>query len=224
MLDALAHDLKTPLTAIKASITTLISAPPRSREGNQELLAIIHEETERLNRTVSEAVQTARIDAGKVLLERRPENVATLIEDSIADIRPAEIASRVVVDLPASLPKIEIDADLIRQVLKQLIDNAAKYSPASEPIEISARREGDWVIISVNDHGPGVNPEEEYRIFEKLYRGRPGSRTTEGTGMGLSIAKGIVEAHGGKIWVESNPWGGARFSFRVRIANGQTAS
>jgi two-component system sensor histidine kinase KdpD len=221
MLDALAHDLKTPLTAIKASITTLISAPPRSSQGNQELLVIIHEETERLNRTVSEAVQMARIDAGKLSLERRPQSVADLIADSVADIRPAEATARISVHIPGSLPKVDVDTDLIRHVLKQLLDNAVKYSPANEEIEISAERELDSVILTVNDHGPGVNPEEQYRIFEKFYRGRSGSRTTEGTGMGLSIAKGIVEAHGGKIWVDSNRWGGAAFSFRLRIVDGQ---
>jgi two-component system sensor histidine kinase KdpD len=221
MLDALAHDLKTPLTAIKASITTLISAPPRSSQGNQELLAIIHEETERLNRTVSEAVQMARIDAGKLSLERRPQNVADLIADSVADIRPAEATGRISVQIPGSLPKVDVDTDLIRHVLKQLLDNAVKYSPANEQIEISAERELDSVILTVNDHGPGVNPEEQYRIFEKFYRSRSGLRSTEGTGMGLSIAKGIVEAHGGKIWVDSNRWGGAAFSFRLRIADGQ---
>ena len=221
MLDALAHDLKTPLTAIKASITTLISAPPRSREGNRELLDIIYEETERLDRTVSETVQMARIDAGKLMLERRPQTVAALIEDSLAEIRPADVAGRIVVRLPEALPNIDIDADLMRQVLKQLIDNAAKYSPADAPIEVSAESEDDSVIISVDDHGPGVNPDEQYRIFEKFYRGRHSSRTTEGTGMGLSIAKGIVEAHGGKVWVKSNQWGGAGFCVRVRTADGQ---
>lgn len=221
MLDALAHDLKTPLTAIKASITTLISAPPRSREGNRELLDIIFEETERLDRTVSEAVQMARIDAGKLILERQPQTVGSLIEDSLADVRPHEVAARIVVRLPEVLPNIDIDTDLMRQVLKQLIDNAAKYSPPGAPIEVSAETEGDSVIISVNDHGRGVNPDEQYRIFEKFYRGRHSSRTTEGTGMGLSIAKGIVEAHGGKIWVKSNQWGGAGFYVRLRTAEVQ---
>ena len=221
MLDALAHDLKTPLTAIKASITTLLWAPPRSGEGNRELLDIIYEETERLNQTVSETVQMARIDAGKLMLERRPQTVAELIEDSLADVRPQEVAARIVVRLPAALPNIDIDTDLMRQVLKQLIDNAAKYSPPGATIEVAAESEGDSVVVCVNDRGPGVNPDEQYRIFEKFYRGRHNSRTTEGTGMGLSIAKGIVEAHGGKIWVKANQWGGAGFCVRLRTADPQ---
>ncbi|MEO8129396.1 MAG: ATP-binding protein [Bryobacteraceae bacterium] len=221
MLDALAHDLKTPLTAIKASITALIWAPPRSAAGTRELLDIIHEETERLNQTVSETVQMARIDAGKLVLERHPHKIRDLIEDSLADVRPADIVSRVVIRIPHDLPDIDIDTDLMRQVLKQLIDNAAKYSPPAAPIEISAEAEGDSVIISVDDRGPGVNPDEQYKIFEKLYRGRHSSRTTEGTGMGLSIAKGIVEAHGGKIWVKSNQWGGAEFCIRLRTSDVQ---
>jgi two-component system sensor histidine kinase KdpD len=223
MLDALAHDLKTPLTAIKASITTLISSPPRTREASQELLSIIHEETDRLNNTVSEAVQMARIDAGKVSLERKHQSVEDLVSQCVAEVRQAEVAARIDTRIPASLPGLDIDADLIRQVVKQLIDNAAKYSIPSGRIEISATEETDSIVLSVADHGPGVSADEQFSIFEKFYRGRHGSKTMEGTGMGLSIAKGIVEAHGGKIWVESNQWGGATFSFRLRKAGAHTS-
>ena len=104
------------------------------------------------------------------------------------------------------------------QVLKQLIDNAAKYSAPGDPVVVSAALEDDSIILSVNDHGPGVHPDEQFKIFEKFYRGVHGSGKVDGTGMGLSIAKGIVDAHGGKIWVEPNPWGGATFSFRLRGA------
>jgi Osmosensitive K+ channel histidine kinase len=224
MLDALAHDLKTPLTAIKAAITSLISAPPRSPQGVQELLSIIHEENERLNQTVSEAVQMARIDAGKVTLDRRLQDVGQLIENSLAALRPAELASRVDVHVTPSLPQVEIDGDLIRQALNQLIDNAGKYSIAGGRIEIAAVEEGDAVVVSVADRGPGVNMEEQHRIFEKFYRGGQGTTAVEGTGMGLSIAKGIVEAHGGKIWVLANRWGGATFLFRLRKAGGETGT
>jgi two-component system sensor histidine kinase KdpD len=223
MLDALAHDLKTPLTAIKAAITSLISAPPRSAQGVQELLSIINEENERLNQTVSEAVQMARIDAGKVTLDRRLHDIRQVIENSLATLRPADLASRVDVHLAPSLPQVDIDADLIRQALNQLLDNAGKYSIANGRIEIAAVEEGDAVVISVSDRGPGIDMEERQRIFEKFYRGAHGSSAVEGTGMGLSIAKGIVEAHGGKIWAMSNRWGGATFLFRLRKAGSDMA-
>jgi two-component system sensor histidine kinase KdpD len=201
----------------------LISSPPRTREGSQELLSIIHEETDRLNSTVSEAVQMARIDAGKVSLERKHQSVEDLVNLCVAEVRQAEVAARIDTHIPASLLMLDIDSDLIRQVVKQLIDNAAKYSILSGRIEISATEETDSIVLSVADHGPGVNADEQFSIFEKFYRGRHGSKTMEGTGMGLSIAKGIVEAHGGKIWVESNQWGGATFSFRLRKAGAHTS-
>ncbi|HUS07074.1 MAG TPA: DUF4118 domain-containing protein [Bryobacteraceae bacterium] len=217
LLDALAHDLKTPLTAIKAAISSLITSPPRSSEGEQELLTIISEETDRLNQTVSEAVQMARVDAAKISLVSSRCRVAELLENSLAAIRSPDLARRIAVHVAPSLPEVEVDADLIRQVLAQLIGNAEKYSIADGCIEIAAVEEGDSVVLSVADRGPGVTLEEQSRIFEKFYRG-PHSKSVEGTGMGLCIARAIVEAHGGRIWVVTNHWGGATFLFRVRKA------
>ena len=216
MLDGLAHDLKTPLTAIKASVTSLISGYPRTEERKEELLTIVNEETDRLHRIVSEAVQMGRIDAGKVSLQRSPHPLHELVTGALSDLKLS--ASRLQIDISDQLPPLFVDGDLIGQAMKQLLDNADRYSPPGSPIVILARLEADSVVVSVADSGPGVKADEQSRIFEKFYRGMHSSRFREGTGMGLSIAKGIVEAHGGKITVSARPEGGSVFSIQLPLS------
>jgi two-component system sensor histidine kinase KdpD len=217
MLDGLAHDLKTPLTAIKASVTCLISGYPRTEERKEELLTIVNEETDRLHRIVSEAVQMGRIDAGKVSLQRGTHPLHEIVTDVLSDLKLS--VSRLRLDIPDGLPPLFVDGDLIGQAMKQLLDNADRYSPPGSPIVILTRlEEADSVVVSVADSGPGVKADEQSRIFEKFYRGMHSSRFREGTGMGLSIAKGIVEAHGGKITVSARPEGGSVFSMQLPLS------
>jgi two-component system sensor histidine kinase KdpD len=215
MLDGLAHDLKTPLTAIKASVTSLISRYPRTEERREELLSIVNEETDRLHRIVSESIQMARIDAGKVSLQRSPHPLHEIVTSVLAGLKLD--AARVRLDIPASLPALYVDSDLIGQALKQLFDNAGRYSPPLSPIEVSARVIEDSMVVSISDSGPGVTPDEQSRIFDKFYRGRHSARFPDGTGMGLSIAKGIIEAHGGRISVSVRPEGGSVFSLQLPL-------
>jgi two-component system sensor histidine kinase KdpD len=216
LLDGLAHDLKTPLTAIKASVTSLISGFPRTEQRKEELLTIVNEETDRLSRIISETIQMARIDAGKVSLQRRPHTLDEIVTEAIAGLKLD--ASRVRLHIPEHLPSLFVDSDLIVQALKQLLDNADRYSPPNAPIEVEALVTGDMMLVSVSDAGPGVSVDEQSRIFEKFYRGRHSARFPGGTGMGLSIAKGIVEAHGGKISVIAKPEGGSIFSMQIPLA------
>jgi two-component system, OmpR family, sensor histidine kinase KdpD len=215
MLDGLAHDLKTPLTAIKASVTSLISGFPRTEERKGELLTIVNEETDRLHRIVSEAVQMGRIDAGKVSLQRSPHPLHEIVTGAWSDLKLS--ASRLRLDIP-DLPPLFVDGDLIGQAMKQILDNADRYSPPGSPIAVSARLASDSVVVSVADCGPGVKADEQSRIFDKFYRGMHSSRFREGTGMGLSIAKGIIEAHGGKITVSARPEGGSVFSVQLPLS------
>ncbi len=213
VLDGIAHDLKTPLTAIKTCVTTLLTIAPQSEEKRRELLSIVDEETERLHRTVSEAIELARIESGKITLQRERLNVAEQFERLVTGLADAErFRPRIEDDL-----EVVADPELLRQALRQLVENARKYAPTGSEIELIAAKRDGHALLQVLDRGPGISPPELERIFEKFYRGTRGCSSTEGTGMGLAIAKGIIEAHGGRIWAENRPGGGA--AFLVELAN-----
>jgi len=214
LLDGLAHDLKTPLTAIRTCVTRLITLPPRTEEVRQELLSIIDQESARLQRSISEAIELARIESQELRLHREPTAVANIVGSAVAETRD-ENPARYRVEVPADL-ELNIDSDLVRRALMQLLENARKYAPPDSPIDIEARMVGGQVAIRVMDRGPGIPSDELERVFEKFYRGRRQLRNNvEGTGMGLAIAKGIIEAHGGRIRAEQRPGGGAVISFTL---------
>jgi two-component system sensor histidine kinase KdpD len=216
LLDGLAHDLKTPLTAIRTCVTRLITLPPRTEEVRQELLSIIDQESARLQRSIGEAIELARIESQELHLHREPTPVAELVRSAIAETRD-ENAGRYAIDIPVDLA-LDIDAGLVRRALMQLLENARKYAPPDSPISIQARILNDHATISVMDRGPGIRPDELERVFEKFYRGRRAlGHSVEGTGMGLAIAKGIIEAHGGRIRAERRQGGGATIAFTLPL-------
>ena len=219
LLDALAHDLKTPLTSIKGAVTHLLS---RERDAEEhELLTIANEEADRLNRLVVEVLEMARIEAAKLHPERGPHQVGDIVAavlksmDGVLKDRPMDL------QIPDALPPADVDFEFIQQVIRQLLDNALKYSPAGSELAISARVENEKIVVSIADHGCGINESEQDRIFEKFYRGQEQRSYVAGTGLGLSIAKGIVEAHGGRIWVSSQPGSGSVFNFSLPIHKGE---
>ena len=219
LLDALAHDIKTPLTSIKAAITSLLGQP--RPDADRELMTIIHEETDRLNRLVAEVIEMVRIEAGQLHLEKGPQDVSEIIGSSVVELKP-QLQDRLdEVRLQDSLPVADADFDFVRQALRQLLDNALKYSPPGSPLTISARAGEGRIVISVADRGAGIDEQEQLRIFDKFFRAREHRFRVPGTGMGLAIAKGIVEAHGGKIWVTSEPGQGTVFSFSLPVYRGQ---
>jgi two-component system sensor histidine kinase KdpD len=216
LLDGLAHDLKTPLTAIRTCVTRLITLPPRTEEVRQELLNIIDQESERLQRSIGEAIELARIESQELHLHREPTLLADLARAALEETRD-ENAGRYSIDIPPDL-KLDIDAGLVRRALMQLLENARKYAPPDSAIEIQARIPDGSAIISVMDRGPGISPDELDRVFEKFYRGRRAvSNNVEGTGMGLPIAKAIIEAHGGRIRAEGRQGGGTTISFTLPL-------
>jgi two-component system sensor histidine kinase KdpD len=218
LLDAVTHDLRTPLTSIKASITTLIDEARGRKEEDQpvaldkesrlEMLEVIDEESDRLNRFIGGLIDLARIEAGELHLRRRWGAVDEIISTALERAEPLTQDRKIEVDIETELPVVRVDERAVSEVVYTLVDNAAKYSPPDTEIHISAKRSDDGMIMmAVEDKGGGIPVDLRERVFDKFFRAtRDGDISTHkpsGTGMGLAIAKGIVEAHEGKIWIES---------------------
>jgi two-component system, OmpR family, sensor histidine kinase KdpD len=218
LLDSVTHEFRTPLTSIKLSVTTLLSPDPVSSEARQELLTVINEETDRLDRLVGEAAEMAQLDAQQVELRREPHDAGEVIDMALEKSRQTLTGRQVSVNISDRLPQLLIDVDRIAEVLVQLLENAAKYSPPGTPLTVTAEPAGKMVSLSVSDRGPGIDDMEQSLIFEKFYRGRDQRYRVQGTGMGLAIAKAIVEAHGGTIGVTSQTGSGSVFYFTVPAA------
>jgi two-component system sensor histidine kinase KdpD len=219
LLDALAHEFKTPLTSIKAAASSILD---QQRATQEELVTVIEEESDRLDLLVSETIRMARIESGDFELKLQPQVVSGLITTALKKLRILVEDRQVETEVDASLPKVLADAELIGLTIRQLLTNALKYaSPESAIIIRASARDGD-VVFSVKDFGPGIAPKDQKRIFEKYYRVKDDTDRIPGTGMGLAIARNIVEAHGGKIWVQSVPGQGSEFSFTLPIVAGDT--
>ena len=227
LVDAVTHDLRTPLTSIKASATTLLGefspSTPGSgldREAQQELLEVIDEEADRLNRFVEEMMELAQIEAGRLSLHPRSTSAHDIVEAALDRAAGILKHHRMEVTIEYQIPALQVDAASISEVVFSLLDNAAKFSPANTLIHLSADKEGaSCVRFMVEDEGAGIAPEARQRIFEKFFREHPVKSQRPGFGMGLAIAKGLVEAHGGRIWVETSRNGhGSCFVFTVPTA------
>jgi two-component system sensor histidine kinase KdpD len=235
LLDAVTHDLRTPLTSIKASITTLLDEV-RGRlngtaevtldaESRMEMMEVIDEESDRLNRFINGLIELARIEAGELQLRRRWGAVDEIISTALSRAEPITREHRVELEVEKELPGVRVDERAVSEVVYTLIENAAKYSPKGSTIRIAAERAEDELIqMSVEDNGPGIPVDLRARVFDKFFRAtRDGDISTQqpsGTGMGLAIAKGIVEAHEGRIWIESGTGGkGTRVVFTLPIGD-----
>ena len=214
LLDALAHEFKTPLTSIKAAASSILD---EQRPAQKELVTVIDEETDRLDSLVTETIRMARIEAGELRLEMRPESVVALVHSALNKLRILLEDREVRVELPAQLPDILADAELCELTLRQLVTNALKYSNPESPIVVRAGAQDGYVTVSVKDSGPGIPPKELSRIFDRYYRLPESVDRVPGTGIGLSIARDIVKAHGGEIWVESPAGEGSKFFFTLPV-------
>src|SRR5262249_17638778 len=212
LLDAVTHDLRTPLTSIKASSTVLIEDRKKPKRGEpltpdeqDALLGVISQESDRLDHFVESIVDMARIEAGDLKLRRNWGPIDQMVEAAVARAEPLLKKHKLLIDITKDLPIIRVDRRAVSEVIFTLLDNASKDSPAKSPISVEVRRAGDEMVrIAVADEGRGIPLKSRKRVFEKFFRGAAHevADRPEGIGMGLSIAKGIVEAHGGRIWIE----------------------
>ena len=217
LLDSVTHEFRTPLTAIKASAETLLSNVQLGAPDRKDLLTVINEETDRLNRLVGEAAEVAQLDSHQIEFHFQPHSIREAIDAALESSRQALLRHPVELKVPENLPMINMDLDRIAEVLVHLLENAGKYSPPDTPIHVMVeQRLGGEIVTSVADHGAGIDDMEQDMIFEKFYRGRNLRSTVQGTGMGLAIAKAIVEIHGGTIGVRSQVGHGSVFYFTLR--------
>lgn len=235
LLDAVTHDLRTPLTSIKASITTLLDevrGEPRialDAESKIEMMEVIDEESDRLNRFINGLIELARIEAGELQLRRRWGVVDEIISAALARAESITRQHPIEVEVEKDLPGVRVDERAVSEVVYTLIDNAAKYSAPGSRIRISAERAGeDSIRMAVEDEGSGIAPDLRERVFDKFFRatrdGDVSTRQPTGTGMGLAIAKGIVEAHGGRIAIDAGAAGkGTRVVFTLPIGDEEPA-
>ena len=218
MLDALAHEFKTPLTSIKAVTSDLLSDSPSLLQPHQhELIEIVDESADRLSKLVSDAIQLARIEGGTFRLNLGTHFPSSLVNAALRQMKSLIEGREIRVDIPEELPPVRVDAELIQVVLTHLLDNSLKYSPPGSPIRIGARLQDDKVILFLADEGNGIGEEEQEKVFEKFYRGKS-ERHLQGTGMGLPIAREILRAHGEDITLNSTPEHGTEFSFGLPVA------
>jgi two-component system, OmpR family, sensor histidine kinase KdpD len=203
LLDALAHEFKTPLTSIKAATTALLDNPGQTPETSTELLQIADEETDRLGELIDRSLEMARLEAGQFEIHTEAVDVCEAVREVIRAF-PSEEA-RIEIRCDESLQPMSADARLVRLAVKQVLDNALKYSPPECPVAVVVRRSGETVSIEVTDRGKGIPAHEQSRVFERFYRSPSVQRLIPGSGLGLSIVQSIIRAHNGELSVSSRP-------------------
>jgi two-component system sensor histidine kinase KdpD len=218
LLSAVSHDLRTPLAAITGAASSLLEGDTAlDTPTRRELLQTIYEEADWLNRLVSNLLQVTRLESGAVQVHKEWQPLEEVVGAALMRLDTRLRTRPLTTNLPGDLPLIPLDSVLIEQVLINLLDNALKYTPPGSPITLSAWPTDGTVTVEVADRGPGLQPGDEQHVFEKFYRlPHPGERS--GAGLGLTICRAIVEAHGGRIWAENRPDGGATFRFTLPVS------
>ncbi len=217
LLDSVTHELRTPLTAIRAAATMLISQPEIAETDRREMYAVVEEESARLDRLIGQAVEMAQLDSESLQVRAQPQSLREVIDLALEDTRSIVRHRTVEVNVPEGQPLVAMDRELVRRVLRQLIENAAKYSPAELPISLSSELSEDRLMVTVSDRGPGIDVSDQPFVFDKFFRGKQRERV-QGSGMGLAIAKAILRAHGGGIDVSSSTERGTSFRFWLPVS------
>ena len=225
LLSSVSHDLRTPLSSIKAAASSLLQEDVQWNDEERRSFALaIERETDRLNRLVANLLDMSRIEAGVLRPEKEWYPLDELIHDVLGRMQPMLADREVHIEIPDDLPPVELDYLQIDQVLTNLLENVIRHTPQGSPVDLSVQVCDDTIMVSVADRGPGVPSTDAERIFDKFYRvltSEKAARTT-GSGLGLSVSRGLIEAHGGRIWAENRPGGGAvfRFTLPLRKAEG----
>ena len=218
LLDSMTHELRTPLTAIRAAATMLLGHPMLPEAERNEMYAVVDEESQRLDRLIGEAVEMAQLDSAGLHVRPQLQDVQELIDVVLQEEQP-RLRGRVVdMHIPKDLPHVPMDQELVRRVLRHLIENAVKYSPVKSRLEITAEAVDERLLVHIADQGVGIDRSEQPFIFDKFFRGRNQRDRVDGSGMGLAIAKAILTAHGGGIEVKSEPGSGAVFTFWLPLS------
>jgi two-component system sensor histidine kinase KdpD len=222
LLTSVSHDLRTPLTAITGAATALLESADRlDGRTRGELLESIRDEAERLNRLVQNLLEMTRLEAGPLRVQRDWHPLEEVIGAALGRLARGLGARRLAVSIPPDLPLVGIDDVLIEQVLVNLLDNAVKYTPVDSAMRLVVSAAEDHVTVELADHGPGLPRGEEERVFEKFHRAAADG--PRGAGLGLAICRGIVQAHGGRIWAQNLPEGGVAFLFTLPLSGARPA-
>lgn len=218
ILNALAHNFKTPLTSIKAASSSLLRSTEFPTEESKEMVTVIDEEADRLDQLITESLDLARIEAHRANPRLEHCSISSIV-DAVTERSARYMSGRdLVISIPQELPPVAGDRFLFEQMVMQVVDNAWKYSKPGARIEISAASEKDKVILTIRNEGSAIPDDEKEKIFGKFYRGAVNRSQVEGTGLGLAIARAIADAHRGAIWLDSEPQGPAfRFALPVEV-------
>ncbi|MBI3273250.1 MAG: DUF4118 domain-containing protein [Planctomycetes bacterium] len=216
LLRSISHDLRTPLASIKGSSSLLLRSPDLDARVRGDLIADIEEEADYIARMVTNLLELTRLESGAVRLRKEWVPVEELVGAVTERLEQRLRAHPLTVTLPAELPAAPLDPTLIHKVLLNLLENAVEHTPAGTPVELSASVVESEVIVALADRGPGLQPGEERRVFDKFYRTTAEGRG-RGMGLGLTVCEGIVRLHGGRIWAENRPGGGVTFRFSLPL-------
>lgn len=221
MVGVVSHDLRNPVAAVKMLSMSLLKDAATEDPDAREKIELVCQAADQMDALIRDLLDVNRLDAGQLAIAAQPVDPATLLLESLQTLRPLVEARGIDLDLQigTGLPKVMADRERIQQTLSNLVGNAIKFSPNGSKIAVVIRRDADGVVISVVDNGKGIAPEQLPRVFDRYWQS---SRTDrQGAGLGLAIAKGIVETHGGRIWIESKPGEGTTASFTLREADDQ---
>jgi two-component system sensor histidine kinase KdpD len=218
LLSSVSHDLRTPLAAIAGASSSLLASTSIDDQTRRELLQMVYEEADRLSRLVENLLYMTRVESGNMTVHKQWQPLEEVVGTALERLSRQLTAHPVHIDIAPDFPLLPFDGILLEQVLMNLLDNAAKYAPAGTPIDIHAWIDNGEALVQVADRGPGLAAEELGRVFEKFYRGAHTMATaSRGAGLGLAICIAIMQAHGGRIWAENRPGGGACFLFSLPL-------